>query len=254
MSDARTVGFFTDTSLCIGCKACQVACKQWNELPGALELAGFDPRRGYDATGALSASSWRHVAFVEDVAPGGEPRWSFHSDVCKHCEKAPCLEACPTRAIVRTEFGSVLVRAGVCNGCAYCTAACPFGVIGRSEKVGVAQKCTFCVDRLGQAMEPACAKACPTDSILFGPLGELRARADTRARALRARGQDARLYGCETSEAMGGLHAMSLLAGAPERYGLPSKPERPADRLAADLLRATLTAAGLVVALATWFA
>src|SRR5262245_34426389 len=126
-------GFFTDTTLCIGCKACEVACKQWNQLPAD----GFGwTGNSYDNTGELSATSWRHVKFVEqfiDDQPTAtdEPhdgRWLMMSDVCKHCVAAPCQEACPTGAIIYNEFANVYIQPDICNGCAYCVAACPFGV------------------------------------------------------------------------------------------------------------------------------
>ena len=117
------------------------------------------------------------------------------SDVCKHCTHAACLDVCPTGALVRTEFGTVIVQPDVCNGCAYCVSACPFGVIDRREDDGRAWKCTMCYDRLRGGLEPACAKACPTDSIQFGPLDELRAIAQTRVGELHAAGR-ARGAGC----------------------------------------------------------
>ena len=171
-------GFFTDTTVCIGCKACEVACKQWNQLPDdGFSFSGLS----YDNTVELSASSWRHVAFVEQT-----DRWLMMSDVCKHCARAGCLEACPTGAIVRTEFDSVYVQPDVCNGCGYCVVSCPFGVIDRLESDGRAWKCTLCYDRIGDGLEPACAKACPTKSIQFGDLEELHQRARERVDVLAA--------------------------------------------------------------------
>ncbi len=175
------MGFFTDTSLCIGCKACEVACKEWNAVPAdGLILTGMS----YDNTEALSASTWRHVAFVERQADAGV-EWLMSSDVCKHCSEAACLDVCPTGALMRTEFGTVVVQDDVCNGCGYCVSACPFGVIGRRESDGGAHKCTLCYDRLGDGLTPACAKACPTESIKFGPLDELRELAQQRVADLR---------------------------------------------------------------------
>ena len=192
------MGFFTDTSVCIGCKACEVACKEWNLVPDdGLRFSG----ESYDNTGSLGANSWRHVAFIEQTKPlpvdggDGTSRWLMSSDVCKHCTHAACLDVCPTGALFRTEFGTVVVQQDVCNGCGYCVPACPFGVIDRRERDDVPvirrgrgrnrhdHKCTLCYDRLKDGMEPACAQACPTESIQFGPLDELRERAQHRARA-----------------------------------------------------------------------
>jgi formate dehydrogenase iron-sulfur subunit len=238
------VGFFTDTSVCIGCKACEVACKEWNAVPeDGLSLSGMS----YDNTVGLGASTWRHVAFIEQPIPAAAPpgvppgapsgadgtaadgvggiRWLMASDVCKHCTESACLDVCPTGALFRTEFGTVVVQDDVCNGCGYCVPACPFGVIARREEDGQAHKCTLCYDRLGAGMEPACAKACPTESIQFGPLDELRERAQLRVNDLREAGQDkARLYLDDPDDGIGGGGAFFLLLDEPEVYGLPPDP------------------------------
>ncbi|HEU4730101.1 MAG TPA: 4Fe-4S dicluster domain-containing protein [Kofleriaceae bacterium] len=257
----RTVGFFTDTTLCIGCKACEVACKQWNQLPDdGFHLTGMS----YDNTAALGASTWRHVTFAERPAASGAPdgaatglatgpagsiTWKMMSDVCKHCERAGCLEACPTGAIVRTEHGSIYIQPDVCNGCGYCVPACPFGVVARRDDDGRAFKCTLCYDRLQGGLEPACAKACPTDSIQFGPLDVLRVRAADRLAVLTERGHRVRLYG-ESAEAQpgtGGLHAMFLLADEPEVYNLPPAPTVPTAGAGRSWLAAAAGALGLAV-------
>jgi formate dehydrogenase iron-sulfur subunit len=224
------VGFFTDTTLCIGCKACEVACKEWNHVPeDGLKLTGMS----YDNTASLGADTWRHVAFIEQQKPlaqqePGQPsemRWLMASDVCKHCTHAACLDVCPTGSLFRTEFGTVVVQDDICNGCGYCIPACPYGVIDQRENDGRAWKCTMCYDRLGVGMEPACAKACPTDSIQFGPLDELRERAQVRVETLHARGvTDARLYGHDPDDGVGGAGAFFLLLDEPEIYGLPPDP------------------------------
>ncbi len=238
------MGFFTDTSVCIGCKACEVACKEWNEVPeDGLALSGMS----YDNTQALGASTWRHVAFVErplhptttDLGlPGMGPpgsqgaesgdsgmRWLMSSDVCKHCTHAACLDVCPTGSLFRTEFGTVVVQPDICNGCGYCVPACPYGVIDLREDDGRAFKCTLCYDRLKTGDTPACAKACPTESIQYGELSELRERADRRVAELHDRGVDvARLYGHDPDDGVGGDGAFFLLLDEPEVYGLPPDP------------------------------
>src|SRR4051812_22154367 len=225
-------GFFTDTTLCIGCKACEVACKQWNQLPDdGFEFTGLS----YDNTGHLGSSTWRHVGFVERPVPlggtiGGNFSWLMMSDVCKHCARAGCLEACPTGAIIRTEFGSVYIQPDICNGCGYCVSACPFGVVDRREDDGRAWKCTLCYDRLKADLTPACAKACPTGSIQYGELVQLRVKASHRVDELRAKGNAAaHLYGesKESQPGTGGLHAFFLLTAPPEHYNLPPDPVSP---------------------------
>jgi formate dehydrogenase iron-sulfur subunit len=266
--DAQRMGFFTDTTTCIGCKACEVACKQWNDLPsdgGELVKGG-----SYDHTRELNASTWRHVRFVElaesDTKPvdfahhdvdlvsaaeayqqpfAGFGDWVFMSDVCKHCTNAGCLDACPTGALVRTEFGSVVLQPDVCNGCGYCVPACPFGVVDRDPDDGRAAKCTLCYDRLEDGLEPACAKSCPTDSIQFGPYEELLEVAAKRVTTLHGRGvEGAYLYGAhdEPGETIaGGLGAFFLLTEPPERYGLPAQADSPIQE---NVIPATLAAMG----------
>jgi formate dehydrogenase iron-sulfur subunit len=248
------VGFFTDTSVCIGCKACEVACKEWNLIP---EDGRVWTGESYDHTSQLGANTWRHVAFVEQRKPlrtngdgaelgvdaggnGTALRWLMESDVCKHCTHAACLDVCPTGSLFRTEFGTVVVQQDICNGCGYCVPACPFGVLdkrhlpattdpppailGRKED-GRVWKCTLCYDRLKGGHEPACAKACPTKSIQFGPLDELRERADARLAKLSAEGWNgAQLYGRDPDDGVGGFGAFFLLLDDPEVYGLPPDP------------------------------
>jgi formate dehydrogenase iron-sulfur subunit len=255
------MGFFTDTSVCIGCKACEVACKEWNHVPeDGLKFTGMS----YDNSVGLGADTWRHVAFIEqrkpladqdpgvshaglDVlalagegsgtapeaaaitpttpGPAGEFRWLMSSDVCKHCTHAACLDVCPTGSLFRTEFGTVVVQEDICNGCGYCVPACPYGVIDQRAGDGRAWKCTLCYDRLSDGMEPACAKACPTNSIQFGPLDELRERAAGRLSQLHEAGvSDAQLYGEDPGDGVGGDGAFFLLLDEPEVYGLPPDP------------------------------
>jgi formate dehydrogenase iron-sulfur subunit len=242
--------FLTDSTLCIGCKACEVACKEWNDVPSdGYAWSGLS----YDNTLALGHSTWRHVKFVEHqprVGLGGNAgeslSWQFSSDVCKHCEHAGCLEACPTGSIVRTEFGSVYVQPDICNGCGYCVVACPFGVIDRRPDDGRAFKCTFCYDRQKAGLKPACASVCPTDSIQFGDLDALRARATERVGELHARGvTDASLYD-PVDTSVGGTHALFIVRGDPRGYNLPPDPQVPGVFLEASWRSAAIGAGALL--------
>jgi formate dehydrogenase iron-sulfur subunit len=242
VAEGRPVGFFTDPTVCIGCKACEVACKEWNQVPeDGLVWTG----NSYDNSGSLGSATWRHVKFRELDGRVGAPSWLFLSDVCKHCEHAGCLEACPTGAIFRTEVSSVYVQDDICNGCGYCIVGCPFGVIDRRPRplpdAGGAFKCTFCYDRQIDGLTPACAKACPTESIQFGPLDELQARAAKRVADLHARGAtDAAIYN-PVDSSVGGIHAFFLLLGPPEEFGLPARPEVPTVYLRGAWLSAGMT-------------
>ena len=310
--DHERKGFFTDTSICIGCKACEVACKEWNRNPidGNLEILGSS----YDNTGELGANTWRHVAFVEQgqerieqaresgrrlvslgmpgigprssgargATPAGdlsqadrtppdtpEFRWLMSSDVCKHCTNAGCLDVCPTGAIFRSEHGSVVVQEDVCNGCGTCVSACPFGVIERRDdgtvspyahrgdtvdRMGTASKCTLCYDRLVEGEEPACSATCPTQSITFGDHPDLTAAAHERVRDLHARGMtEARLYGVNPKDGVGGTGSVFLLLDEPEVYGLPPDPQVPTKSLPRTYARAGIAAAGMVAAVALSF-
>jgi formate dehydrogenase iron-sulfur subunit len=302
------MGFFTDTSICIGCKACEVACKEWNSVPDdGFNLLGMS----FDNTGMLGANSWRHVAFIEqskpigrqtsgldrlptgaagseavgtrvaevmsridaaalgtqtgslpvaetaaEVAPAhphGDPRhdlrWLMSSDVCKHCTHAGCLDVCPTGSLFRTEFGTVVVQEDICNGCGYCVPACPYGVIDKRPDDGRVWKCTLCYDRIGDGLEPACAKACPTDSIQFGPLDELRERARDRVEQLVEAGvPEARLYGDAPDDGVGGAGAFFLLLDEPEVYGFPPDPVVPTRDLP-SMWRHAAAAAGVFLSL-----
>ncbi|MGH3995322.1 MAG: 4Fe-4S dicluster domain-containing protein, partial [Pseudonocardiaceae bacterium] len=282
-TDTVEIAKLVDIDLCIGCKACEVACKEWNLVPDdGFDLLGMS----FDNTGALGADSWRHVAFIEQKRafiaqdhPAGPPadlgmpsfelpgahtgadgrtdfRWLMASDVCKHCTHAGCLDVCPTGALFRTEFGTVVVQQDICNGCGYCVSACPYGVIERREHGGDgrAQKCTLCYDRLRGGLEPACAKACPTDSIQFGPLDSLRERAATRVEELHERGvAEARLYGASPDDGVGGNGAFFLLLDEPEAYGLPPDPVVPTRDLPTMWRYAGVAAGALLAAAASAF-
>lgn len=274
------MGFFTDTSVCIGCKACEVACKEWNVIPeDGLDWTG----ESYDNTSELGANSWRHVAFIEQRKPlvldgeaaalDAEPlRWLMSSDVCKHCTHAACLDVCPTGSLFRTEYGTVVVQEDICNGCGYCVPACPFGVLDKrhlprkagdvplalpllgKKEDGRVWKCTLCYDRLKGGHEPACAKACPTDSIQFGEVEELRDRAQKRLAKLESNGWNGpRLYGADPEDGVGGFGAFFLLLDEPEVYGLPPDPVVTTSHLPEMWKATALAAAATVVATALAF-
>ncbi|MFL5945704.1 MAG: 4Fe-4S dicluster domain-containing protein [Gaiellaceae bacterium] len=270
------MGFFTDTSVCIGCKACEVACKEWNVIPeDGLVWTG----ESYDNTSELGANSWRHVAFVEqrkpshgDAEDGDALRWLMSSDVCKHCTHAACLDVCPTGSLFRTEYGTVVVQEDICNGCGYCVPACPFGVLDKrhlprkaddaplalpllgKKEDGRIWKCTLCYDRLQVGHEPACAKACPTDSIQFGEVDELRERAHKRLEKLQAQDWNgAQLYGDDPNDGVGGFGAFFLLLDEPEVYGLPPDPVVTTKHLPEMWATTALAAAATVVATALAF-
>jgi formate dehydrogenase iron-sulfur subunit len=251
-------GMFVDTSICTGCKACQVACKEWNGLdpepthfqqtpvrpyPIAINFTG----NSYDNTSKLGATDWRHVRFIEQFNESrSEARWLFASDSCKHCNDAGCLNACPTSAIIRTDMGNVFVQDKVCIGCKYCIPACPFGVISFSEKTGTVHKCTLCNDRIHNGLGTACAKACPTGSIGFGEVSELKARADARLAQLKALGETrANIYGYTEA---GGLNVFYLLLDRPSVYGQPERPVVPQRRLFSSAVTTIFTAVAVGVA------
>jgi formate dehydrogenase iron-sulfur subunit len=240
---AEPMGFYTDTTVCIGCKACEVACKEWNQLPAANGGLGKLSGDSYDNTQRLDGIHWRHVKFIEQFSQDRVAgRWLMMSDVCKHCAQAGCLEVCPTGAIIRTEFDTVVIQSDVCNGCRDCIGACPFGVIELNPVSNTAQKCTLCYDRLQAGMEPACSKACPTSSIQFGPITALRQRAERRVQQLHGQGETrAYLYGAD-EKILGGLNSFYLLVDQPEVYGLPRDPKLPSRNLFLSSIFSTLGA------------
>ena len=327
--DTERKAFFTDTSICIGCKACEVACKEWNQVPmkGDLEILGSS----YDNTGGLGANTWRHVAFIEQGqeqiekaresgaklvglgmpafgapetrkpnttedlgmpefgSPGvriknkvdnppnpdtPEFRWLMSSDVCKHCTYAGCLDVCPTGALYRTEFGTVVVQDDICNGCGTCVAGCPFGVIERRDSgtihtkpdrvdsryamnvknEGTANKCTMCFDRLVDGQTPACAQTCPTTSIKYGDREDMVDTAKQRVNAMHEKGlTEARLYGANPNDGVGGIGSVFLLLDEPEVYGLPPDPRVPTKDLPSMYKKVGIAAAGMLAAAATAF-
>lgn len=217
-----------DIADCIGCKSCEVACKEWNENPA--ERTHFTG--SYQSHPGTTPQTWTVVTFTEDEA--GHPDrsglfWHFTKVNCMHCTEAACVQACPTDALYHTEMGAVNLEPARCIGCGKCEAVCPFDQVhvatrflDTSQKAG---KCTLCYDRISAGMAPACVKACPTDAIKYGTRSDLIAWGKQRVEELRARGYDqANLYG---ESELGGLHQLYVLLDRPSRYGLPEDPKVP---------------------------
>ncbi|MFO7951831.1 MAG: 4Fe-4S dicluster domain-containing protein [Bacillota bacterium] len=212
-----------DASKCIGCRGCQVACKQWNQLPAADTT--FEG--SYENPPALSSTTWMRIMFreYENENSNGKVDWLMSKQGCMHCSDAACMQACPAGAIYRTEFDTVMVDELKCIGCNYCAAACPFDVIGFDRLANKARKCTFCLDRLENGLKPACATACPSGSIEFGDSRELISKAQSREAELKAAGKtNATIYGLDEVDGTGMLY---VLADKPEKYGFPADPQVP---------------------------
>lgn len=246
MSRSR-VGLWLDLSRCTGCRACQVACQEWNQL----DAVATTQDGGYQNPPGLGGDTWKQVKFLEVSDDRRATRWLFYSDSCKHCFDAPCMNACPTGAIQRTAQGVIRIDPQVCTGSGHCVPACPYGVIAVSEASQVAQKCTLCEDRLGEGREPACAAVCPTDTIQFGPRADLVERARDRLEVLTRQGHyGAQLYGVDE---LGGLGVFYLLMDVPSTYGIPNDPVAPAARVApASALAVLWGLAALLLAAFSW--
>ena len=253
----QELAYFTDTSICSGCKSCEMACKQWNQIESEPIRWSGD---SYDNTFDLSAKNWRHVKFIErfpEENPANRPapktidgllkeqksgEWRFLSDQCKHCQTSPCHEACPTGAIMRNEFGGVYYQTDICMGCRMCMAACPFGVPEVSPETGHSMKCAECYDRLRDGLTPACQLACPTGAIEFGPREAMLEKARARMRFLHEHGHpEARLYGADGFTNYSGLNSFYLIMDKPEVYGLPAEPVTPTTFMPGDYLRGIAT-------------
>ncbi len=204
-----------DVTRCTGCRSCQVACKQWNQLPAEDTTFGGD----YENPNWFSHVTWMRVVFCEHRQHGGVV-WRMSRQGCMHCLKAPCLQACPADAIYRTTFGAVAIDPAKCVGCRFCSDVCPFRVIGFDQDLFQSRKCDFCASRLKANRAPACAVTCPSGVIHFGERPELIAMAQNRVQQLQAAGTSAaRIYGLSEC---GGLAMLYVLAAPPEDYGLPA--------------------------------
>jgi len=220
------IAMLIDLSKCMACRACQVACKEWNELP-----AEHTRNRGtYENPPDLSAKTWTRIRFAES-SNNGQVRWLFFKEQCLHCSNAPCVVVCPTAALKQNPLGFVSFEEDLCNGCAYCAKFCPYGVprmkvFNTLTGEAKASKCTLCQDRVTNGYEPACAKACPAEAISFGEREAILAKARDRVARLQAGGSrrlpNANLYG---ERELGGLGVVYVLPEKPETYGLPANPE-----------------------------
>ncbi|MFH0846480.1 MAG: 4Fe-4S dicluster domain-containing protein [Chloroflexota bacterium] len=203
--------FLIDTSKCMGCRGCQVACKQWNQLPAEATVN----TGSYENPPTTKPNTYTKVAFKE-VVEGGSVKWLFRKEQCMHCTDAACVNSCPVDAQGRNEYGLTEIDKDKCIGCGLCAQVCPFQMPKISEATKKASKCWVCLDRISEGMEPACAKACPTDAISFGDREEMLALGRNKVAA----SKDKKLYLYGTIE-FGGLHVMYVLPEPPEIYGLP---------------------------------
>ncbi len=218
-----------DVSKCIACRGCQVACKQWNQLPAvATENQGT-----YENPPDLSGKTLTRVIFQEMVI-GGEFKWLFRKQQCMHCTEAACVEFCPVDAAYKNEFGFTEFDTEKCIGCGTCTKVCPFGLPRVDYDIKKAKKCWFCMDRVANDLKPACSKTCPTGALKFGDLDEL---LDYAYQVIESSAEKLYLYG-ETE--LGGLHVLYLLEEAPEVYGLPKSPQVPSSVEAISFLEESL--------------
>lgn len=235
-----------DVSKCTACRACQVACKAWNDLPGETTIC----QGCYDNPPELSPQTWNRIAFYEVERDGGQVAWLFRPVRCLHCTDASCVSVCPTGAAQHQgEF--VVIDSNWCVGCGYCATACPFGVpqLGVGADKGSAHKCWFCYDRVSDGLPPACAKSCSTGAIEFGDRDALIAKAHDRVAVLRGRGfADANLYG---ENLLGGLHQMYVLTEKPALFGLPEAPQMATRTVVGNWLSGIVTA-GIVAVLPFW--
>lgn len=214
------IAMLVDASRCMGCRGCQAACKQWNQLPA--EETTFTG--SYENPPHFSSRTWLKVAFREHE-DNGEVNWRMAKLGCMHCSDAACMQSCPTGAIYYTERRTVAIDYDKCIACNYCVANCPFNVMGLDRDLNVSRKCTFCYDRVTNGLKPACVTACTTDSLQYGEAEEILSIANRRVARLRAAGNpNAHVYG---RDEVGGTGVLYVLEDSPEKYGLPAEPRVP---------------------------
>jgi len=219
-----TITKLVDTSTCIGCKACEVACQEWNDLPPETTVQ----MGTYQTMPDMTSNFWNLIRFSELDNPDGSFNWLMRKDQCMHCAEPGCLIACPAPgAIVQYANGIVDFHQDECIGCGYCMTGCPFNVPKFAEKTRRVYKCTMCVDRVSVGLQPACVKACPTSCLQFGTKDDMLEVANIRVEQLKANGfPQAAVY---DPQGVGGTSVVSVLAfgDRPELYGLPRDPVVP---------------------------
>jgi len=207
-----------DTTKCTACRGCQVACKQWNEMPGLRTKQ----RGSYQNPPDLQWNTWTLIRFNEYVNENGKFIWLFRKDGCMHCTDAACVKVCPTKALYYTEYGSVGMKTELCNGCKECIAVCPFQVPKYNSAKDKVTKCDLCLNRIRDDQHPSCVKSCPTGALTIGPKEAMITKAHDRVKEL---GGDANVYG---DKFVGGTHVLYVLGEKAEAYdALPKSPSIP---------------------------
>ena len=218
---------FVDVTKCDGCRACMVACKNWNDLPAENE----EFQGSMQSHAGLTAHTWNLITYKEKETANGDLNWLFQHKSCLHCKDAMCEKACPENAISHSEFGAVVIDHEKCVGCNYCVQNCMFDVIkietfkdkkGKEKKR--AMKCTLCNDRLEEGLEPACTTACHTNALEFGDRDEILKRAEVRLQEVKKQYPNANIY---NPEGIKGTTTVYLLADRPSEYDLPENPKVP---------------------------
>ncbi|KAB2953379.1 4Fe-4S dicluster domain-containing protein [Heliorestis acidaminivorans] len=242
---ARMARFF-DATKCIACRGCQVACKQWNQLPG--EIGSFTGT--YQSHNDLSTNRWTMIRYYEHKDSQGEMKWDFIKQCCLHCGDPSCVKACPNDALRKTDNGTVVTIRDNCVGCGYCATYCPFNIPKVDKRASKMFKCTSCTGRIRNNMEPACAKTCVTKAIVFGSRDDLVELAKARLQEVKGEHPQANLYGIDELDGLGMIY---LLPDRPSKFNLPENPQVP---LSLTLLKniaqpaGSLALAGTVVGLA----
>ena len=209
--------FLIDTTKCIGCRACQVACKRWNELPG--EKTQFTG--SYQTMEDTDYNTFTLIKFTE-VSDGGNMQWLFRKKQCMQCTEAACIKACPTQAITKHKEGFKIRDDSKCVGCGMCVSACPFGVPKKDEKAMKVRDCVFCANRVVNKMAPSCQKTCPPGALSFGERDQVLDMAKKRVADLKTKFPKAYLYG---ESELGGLGVMTIITESPGVYDLPENPK-----------------------------